>query len=112
VDLVNGVGLKTAYFENQIFAKPIQSQLAQLAPQQKTMGPLVLTRSAEEHGGPHEAWFWDPTRQAAGCSQTWAATPSLSAGMPSPPSASQSRFFSRFPSPLRRRCSNGAALLA
>ncbi len=66
VDLVNGVGLKTAYFENQIFAKPIQSQLAQLAPQQKTMGPLVLTRSAEEHGGPHEAWFWDPTRQGGG----------------------------------------------
>jgi predicted dehydrogenase len=66
VELVNGVGLKTAYFENQIFMKPIQSQLAQLAPQQKTMGPLVLTRSAEEHGGPHEAWFWDPTRQGGG----------------------------------------------
>lgn len=66
VELVKGVGLKTAYFENQIFMKPIQSQLAQLAPQQKTMGPLVLTRSAEEHGGPHEAWFWDPTRQGGG----------------------------------------------
>jgi predicted dehydrogenase len=66
VELVDGVGLKTAYFENQIFAKPIQSQLAQLAPQQQTMGPLVLTRSAEEHGGPHEAWFWDPTRQGGG----------------------------------------------
>ena len=66
VELVNSVGLKTAYFENQIFMKPIQSQLAQLAPQQKTMGPLVLTRSAEEHGGPHEGWFWDPTRQGGG----------------------------------------------
>jgi predicted dehydrogenase len=66
VELAASVGLKTAYFENQIFAKPIQSQLAQLAPQQKTMGPLVLTRSAEEHGGPHEAWFWDPTRQGGG----------------------------------------------
>jgi len=66
VELVDEVGLKTAYFENQIFAKPIQSQLAQLAPQQQTMGPLVLTRSAEEHGGPHEAWFWDPTRQGGG----------------------------------------------
>jgi predicted dehydrogenase len=30
------------------------------------MGPLSLTRSAEEHGGPHEAWFWDPTRQGGG----------------------------------------------
>jgi predicted dehydrogenase len=66
VDLVNDVGLKTAYFENQIFMKPIQAQLAQLEPQQRTMGPLTLTRSAEEHGGPHEPWFWDPTRQGGG----------------------------------------------
>ena len=66
VDLVNEVKLKTAYFENQIFMKPIRTQLQQLAPQQKTMGPLVLTRSAEEHGGPHEGWFWDPTRQGGG----------------------------------------------
>jgi predicted dehydrogenase len=66
VDMANSVGLKTAYFENQIFMKPIQAQLAQLAPQQKTMGPLTLTRSSEEHGGPHEGWFWDPTRQGGG----------------------------------------------
>lgn len=66
VDLAKGANLRTAYFENQIFMKPIQAQLSQLAPQQKTMGPLVLTRSAEEHGGPHESWFWDPTRQGGG----------------------------------------------
>jgi predicted dehydrogenase len=66
VELADNVGLKTAYFENQIFMKPIQAQLSQLTPQQKTMGPLVLTRSAEEHGGPHEGWFWDPTRQGGG----------------------------------------------
>ena len=66
VDLADGAGLKTAYFENQIFMKPIQVQLKQLEPQQKTMGPLALTRSAEEHGGPHEPWFWDPTRQGGG----------------------------------------------
>jgi predicted dehydrogenase len=66
VDLADEAGLRTAYFENQIFMKPIQVQLAQLEPQQKTMGPLALTRSAEEHGGPHEAWFWDPTRQGGG----------------------------------------------
>jgi len=66
VDLVESVNLNTAYFENQIFMKPIQTQLAQLEPQQKTMGTLVLTRSAEEHGGPHEPWFWDPTRQGGG----------------------------------------------
>ena len=66
VDLAAEVNLRTAYFENQIFMKPIKTQLAQLAPQQKTMGPLVLTRSAEEHGGPHEPWFWDPTQQGGG----------------------------------------------
>jgi predicted dehydrogenase len=66
VELAKEANLRTAYFENQIFMKPIQSQLAQLAPQQKTMGPLALTRSAEEHGGPHEGWFWDPTRQGGG----------------------------------------------
>jgi predicted dehydrogenase len=66
VDLANAAGLKTAYFENQIFMKPVQAQRAQLAPQQQAMGPLVLARSAEEHGGPHEAWFWDPVRQGGG----------------------------------------------
>ncbi|MCI0397109.1 MAG: Gfo/Idh/MocA family oxidoreductase [Chloroflexi bacterium] len=66
VELADEANLRTAYFENQIFMKPVRAQLAQLAPQQKTMGPLVLTRSAEEHGGPHEPWFWDPTRQGGG----------------------------------------------
>lgn len=66
VSLAQEVGLKTAYLENQIFMKPIRVQLAQLAPQQRTMGPLALARSAEEHGGPHEAWFWDPTQQGGG----------------------------------------------
>lgn len=66
IDLVGDLGLKTAYFENQIFMKPIRTQLDQLRPQQQTMGPLLLTRSAEEHGGPHEPWFWDPTRQGGG----------------------------------------------
>jgi predicted dehydrogenase len=46
--------------------KPMRTQLEQLEPLQRTMGPLVLTRSAEEHGGPHEPWFWDPTKQGGG----------------------------------------------
>jgi predicted dehydrogenase len=66
VDLARSVDLHTAYFENQIFMKPVQTQLLQLQPVQKQMGPLSLTRSAEEHGGPHEGWFWDPTRQGGG----------------------------------------------
>lgn len=66
VRLVEEAGLKTAYLENQIFMKPVRAQRTQLAPQQRTMGPLLLARSAEEHAGPHEAWFWDPTRQGGG----------------------------------------------
>ncbi len=66
VDLAQSASLRTAYFENQIFMKPIRTQLAQLAPVQRRMGPLSLARSAEEHGGPHEGWFWDPTRQGGG----------------------------------------------
>jgi len=66
VELAEEANLKTAYFENQIFMKPIRVQMAQLEPQQKAMGPLVLTRSAEEHSGPHMPWFWDPTRQGGG----------------------------------------------
>jgi predicted dehydrogenase len=30
------------------------------------MGPLGLARTAEEHSGPHEGWFWDPVRQGGG----------------------------------------------
>ena len=66
VELAQAAKLRTAYFENQIFMKPIRSQLAQLEPVQRTMGPLSLVRSAEEHGGPHEPWFWDPMRQGGG----------------------------------------------
>lgn len=58
--------LPTAYFENQLHMKSIRAQLEQLAPVQKAMGPLLLARSAEEHSGPHEGWFWDPTRQGGG----------------------------------------------
>jgi predicted dehydrogenase len=66
VELARSVNLRTAYFENQIFMKPVRTQLTQLEPVQKQMGPLSLARSAEEHGGPHEGWFWDPTRQGGG----------------------------------------------
>ena len=66
VELIESAGLKTAYYENQIFMKPIQVQRTQLEPQLRSMGPLSLVRSSEEHGGPHEAWFWDPTRQGGG----------------------------------------------
>jgi predicted dehydrogenase len=46
--------------------RPLRAQLAQLAPQIETMGTPLLVRASEEHGGPHEPWFWDPTRQGGG----------------------------------------------
>lgn len=66
VALAEEARLRTCYFENQIHMKPIKRQLEQLAPQQATMGPLTLVRCAEEHGGPHAPWFWDPVRQGGG----------------------------------------------
>jgi predicted dehydrogenase len=66
VALAREARLRTAYFENQIFMRAIQTQRDQLRPLMQRMGPLTLTRSAEEHGGPHEPWFWDPTRQGGG----------------------------------------------
>lgn len=66
IQLANEAGLPTCYFENQLHMKPIKAQMAQLAPQQAVMGPMTLARCAEEHGGPHEPWFWDPTRQGGG----------------------------------------------
>jgi predicted dehydrogenase len=66
LELAREIGAPTAYFENQIHMKSVQASRAQLAPVIEAMGPLLLARAAEEHSGPHGAWFWDPTRQGGG----------------------------------------------
>ncbi len=66
LELAREIGAPTAYFENQIHMKSVQSALAQLAPVMRAQGPLLLARAAEEHGGPHGAWFWDPRLQGGG----------------------------------------------
>ncbi|MDX9973837.1 MAG: Gfo/Idh/MocA family oxidoreductase [FCB group bacterium] len=66
VNLAKEINIPTAYFENQLHMKSVKAALAQLEPQQRAMGPFTLARSAEEHSGPHEGWFWDPTRQGGG----------------------------------------------
>jgi predicted dehydrogenase len=66
VDLAREIGVPTAYFENQIHMKMLQQARAQLAESAATMGPLTLVRASEEHGGPHNGWFWDPTLQGGG----------------------------------------------
>jgi len=66
VTLVEDAKLAHVYFENQLHMKSIRAHRAQLAPIMKAMGPPLLTRSSEEHAGPHNAWFWDPTQQGGG----------------------------------------------
>ncbi len=65
-ELAAGIGVPTAYFENQIHMKMLQQARAQLAGVESAMGPLTLARSGEEHAGPHNAWFWDPVQQGGG----------------------------------------------
>lgn len=66
VELATASNLRTAYYENQLYMKPLRSQMQQLELVQKKMGPLSLVRSSEEHAGPHNAWFWDPVQQGGG----------------------------------------------
>jgi predicted dehydrogenase len=66
VDLATESNLRTAYYENQLYMKPLKSQMQQLELVQKKMGPLSLVRSSEEHAGPHNGWFWDPVQQGGG----------------------------------------------
>ena len=64
--IAKAMGVPTAYFENQIHMPAVVQARTQLAQVEKAMGPAHLARSAEEHGGPHEPWFWDPTTQGGG----------------------------------------------
>ena len=66
VKLVEDAQLPHVYFENQLHMKSIQAHRAQLTPIMEAMGAPLLTRSGEEHAGPHNGWFWDPTRQGGG----------------------------------------------
>jgi predicted dehydrogenase len=66
VKLVEDVKLPHAYFENQLHMKSMQAVRTQLAPIIEAMGAPLLARSAEEHAGPHNPWFWDPKRQGGG----------------------------------------------
>jgi len=64
--MAKALGVPTAYFENQIHMPSVVEARRQLAAVEQSMGSVHLARSAEEHGGPHEPWFWDPTRQGGG----------------------------------------------
>jgi len=64
--MAKALGVPTAYFENQIHLPSVIEAQRQLAAVEQKMGSVHLARSAEEHGGPHEPWFWNPTKQGGG----------------------------------------------
>lgn len=66
VAIARDMKVPTAYFENQIHMPAVVQARAQLSAVESSMGPAHLARSAEEHGGPHEPWFWNPTTQGGG----------------------------------------------
>ena len=64
--MAKALHVPNAYFENQLHMPAVVEARRQLAAVERSMGAVHLARSAEEHGGPHEPWFWDPTKQGGG----------------------------------------------
>ena len=65
--LVDSVGLKTGYLENQLWAPHVEAGKKLLwARGAATTGRPYLARAAEEHSGPHSPWFWQGRLQGGG----------------------------------------------
>ncbi|MFL5561859.1 MAG: Gfo/Idh/MocA family protein [Gemmatimonadaceae bacterium] len=66
-ELVDRVGLKTGYLENQLFAPHVEAGRNLIwARGAATTGRPYLARAAEEHSGPHAPWFWKGESQGGG----------------------------------------------
>jgi len=67
VELVEGVGLRHGYLENQLFAPSIATgrDIVWTRGVPYTGRPY-LARAAEEHSGPHKPWFWRGDLQGGG----------------------------------------------
>ena len=67
VELVEAAGLLHGYLENQLFAPAVERGKAiTWARGAALAGRPYLARAAEEHGGPHESWFWRGDLQGGG----------------------------------------------
>jgi predicted dehydrogenase len=65
--LVEGTSLLHGYLENQLFAPAVERGRAiAWARGAALAGRPYLARAAEEHGGPHEPWFWRGDLQGGG----------------------------------------------
>jgi predicted dehydrogenase len=67
VDMVGEAGLLHGYLENQVFSPSlVRAKELVWARGAALAGPPYLARCAEEHSGPHRAWFWDGRHQGGG----------------------------------------------
>ncbi|WP_166345756.1 Gfo/Idh/MocA family protein [Phytoactinopolyspora limicola] len=67
LQLVEDAGLLHAYLENQVYAPSVTRSHDLLWTRGAALaGSPYLARCAEEHSGPHAAWFWDGTQQGGG----------------------------------------------
>ncbi|WP_447764159.1 Gfo/Idh/MocA family protein [Sphingopyxis panaciterrae] len=65
--LVEDAGLSHGYLENQVFAAAVERGKDVIWRRAvPAAGRPYLARAAEEHSGPHEAWFWQGNRQGGG----------------------------------------------
>ncbi|MGO4559003.1 Gfo/Idh/MocA family protein [Rhizobiales bacterium 3FA27D7] len=65
--LAEDAGLNHGYLENQVFSTPvIRGKEIIWRRAASTTGRPYLARAAEEHSGPHEAWFWQGDKQGGG----------------------------------------------
>jgi len=65
--LVTKAGIKHGYLENQLFSPGIvRGRDLIWARGASTTGRPYLARAAEEHSGPHNAWFWQGDKQGGG----------------------------------------------
>jgi predicted dehydrogenase len=67
LSLVQSVGLRHAYLENQVYAPQVEHGRTTIWSRgARQTGRPYLARAAEEHGGPHMPWFWQGTLQGGG----------------------------------------------
>jgi predicted dehydrogenase len=67
LELVERVGLKHGYLENQVFSPQVTTGRNLIwARGAATTGRPYLARAAEEHSGPHMPWFWRGELQGGG----------------------------------------------
>ena len=64
--LVENAGILHGYLENQVFAPSLTRGKEIIWNYARDAGRPYLARAAEEHGGPHSAWFWIPQMSGGG----------------------------------------------